>query len=94
MEKALEVLKEIEEFYNLVLARELATRKPVRKKVDEDLQSIYNRLDEIREAIAELEEAMKPKTCNGCIDEIISSNRCEFCIRTHPQDFYVAKDNT
>lgn len=56
MEKALEVLKEIEEFYNLVLARELATRKPVRKKVDEDLQSIYNRLDEIREAIAELEK--------------------------------------
>ena len=104
MEKALEVLKEIEEFYNLVLARELATRKPVRKKVDEDLQSIYNRLDEIREAIAELEEAMKPKTCEGCnnLEDIGKSYKyCkELCINiSHSTEMtfycirYEPKDN-
>ena len=80
MEKALEILKKYQK--NIASCRE---------KCDEDEAILW---DEINEAIAELEEAMKPKTCNGCIDEIISSNRCEFCIRTHPQDFYVAKDNT
>lgn len=58
-----------------------------------DMHNIYKSDPRIKQALEEVKEAMKPKTCEGCIDEIISSNRCEFCIRTHPQDFYVAKDN-
>lgn len=57
------------------------------------------------EAIAELEEinlsrrewyqkgyneAMGHKTCDGCIDEEISSNRCEQCVRL-ARDFYEPK---
>lgn len=58
MNKALKILKEIEEYYSLILARELATRKPVK--------TIDDRINSIQEAIAEIEEAMKPKSCSIC----------------------------
>ena len=47
---------------------------------------------DIDEAIAELEEAMKPKTCEGCKHQKIDIDRCDFCKRYY-SDQYDPKDN-
>lgn len=52
MEKALEILRKYQK--NIASCRE---------KCDEDEAILW---DEINKAIAELEEAMKPKTCSTC----------------------------
>ena len=46
------------------------------------------------EAIAELEEAMKPKTCDGCVreEEDMQDPHCAFCSRVCSDNFE-AKDN-
>lgn len=46
----------------------------------------------IKEAIKELEEAMKPKTCDGCKYQKIDIDRCDFCKRYY-SDQYEPKDN-
>ena len=56
---------------------------------------IHGELDkDINEAINELEEAMKPKTCEGC--KYVSQGRyrvpCDTCARTL-HDEYEPKDN-
>ena len=58
---------------------------------------------ELDEAIAELEEAIKPKTCEGCKWEqetnLITTkvgdkvDICTLCIRYEKQDNYEKKDN-
>ena len=51
--------------------------------------------EEISEAIAELEEAMKPKTCDGCIYENkdgVLNVECAFCLR-NSNDNFEPKDN-
>ena len=50
--------------------------------------------EELDEAIAELEEAMKHKTCDGCKYKNDYYKKCEVCKRNYEYfDFYVAKDN-
>ena len=47
------------------------------------------------EAIAELEEAMKPKTCEGCVYEDkdgVINVECAFCLR-NSNDNFKPKDN-
>lgn len=44
------------------------------------------------ERIRELEEAMKPKTCDGCKYQKIDIDRCDFCKRYY-SDQYEPKDN-
>ena len=44
------------------------------------------------EAIAELEEAMKPKTCEWCKYQKTDIDRCDFCKRYY-SDQYEPKDN-
>jgi len=46
----------------------------------------------IKEAKAELEEVMKPKTCDGCKYQNIDIDRCDFCKRYY-SDQYEPKDN-
>ena len=49
---------------------------------------------EINEAINELEEAMKPKTCEGCRYQNDYYKKCEVCKRNYEYfDFYAIKDN-
>lgn len=36
-------------------------------------------LEQVNEAISELEEAMKPKTCDGCEYEDVYHDECEVC---------------
>lgn len=47
---------------------------------------------ELDEAIAELKQAMKPKTCDGCKYQKIDIDRCDFCKRYY-SDQYEPKDN-
>lgn len=52
-------------------------------------------LDSHEEAIAELEQAMKPKTCEGCkhLDGVICKHdRGLYCVRQFEADYFV-KDN-
>ena len=48
---------------------------------------------DVYEAIAELEEAMKPKSCDGCIreEEDMQDPHCAFCSRVC-NDNYEAKE--
>ena len=51
---------------------------------------------ELDEAIAEIEEAMKPKTCEGCkhLDGVICKHdRGLYCVRQFEADYYEPKDN-
>ena len=92
--KALKILKEIEEHYNLILARELATRKPVKKTVDKDVQTIIDKIEELSEAIGELKELQKINTCIGCKWEGKSAALypCMNCIRSVDTDHYERKE--
>jgi len=45
----------------------------------------------IDEAISELEALQQHKSCEGCIDELILSNRCNQCVRI-ARDFYIKKE--
>ena len=48
------------------------------------------------EAIAELEEAMKPKTCDGCkfLNGVICKHdRGLYCVRQFEEDYFQPKDN-
>ena len=49
---------------------------------------------ELDEAIAELEEAMKHKTCKGCVHEVrdMQDIHCAFCSRSC-DDHFEPKDN-
>lgn len=47
---------------------------------------------ELDEAIAELEEAMKHKTCEWCKYQNTDIDRCDFCKRYY-SDQYEPKDN-
>ena len=49
-------------------------------------------LDSHEEATKELEEAMKPKTCEGCKYQNIDIDRCDFCKRYY-SDQYEPKVN-
>ena len=51
----------------------------------------FNNID-IASAIKELEEAIKPKTCEGCKYQKIDIDRCDFCKRCY-SDQYEPKDN-
>jgi hypothetical protein len=57
---------------------------------------IHGELDkDINEAIAEIEEAMKPKMCDGCkhLDGVICKHdRGLYCVRQFEADYFV-KDN-
>ena len=53
-------------------------------------------LDSHEEAIKELEEAMKPKTCDECkhLDGVICKHdRGLYCVRQFEADYYETKDN-
>ena len=57
---------------------------------------IHGELDkDINEAINELEEAMKPKTCEGCkhLDGVICKHdRGLYCVRQFEADYFKSKD--
>ena len=57
---------------------------------------IHGELDkDINEAIKELEEAIKPKTCEGCVYEEkdgVLNVECAFCLR-NSNDNFKPKDN-
>ena len=58
-----------------------------------DMQDMsYKVENKVLEAIAELEEAMKPKTCEGCKYQNIDIDRCDFCKRYY-SDQYEPKAN-
>ena len=42
---------------------------------------------ELNEAIAELEEAMKQNTCEGCKYQNIDIDRCDFCKRYYSDQY-------
>ena len=51
---------------------------------------------QIDEAIVELEEAMKPKTCDGCkfLNGVICKHdRGLYCVRQFEEDYFQPKDN-
>ena len=49
-------------------------------------------VNRIYQDLAKLEEAMKPKTCEGCKYQKIDIDRCDFCKRYY-SDQYEPKDN-
>ena len=73
------------------------------KKADEVIDQIFDEFgeqlkdkdDEIEILKCRIEEAMKPKTCNGCKheDNICTHGRGLFCIRGAEYDYYEPKDN-
>ena len=85
MEKALEILTYMKASIN------------DEEKMHEKLHSMSG--DELHtylfEAIAELEEAMKPKTCDGCSwSEDCCDHICGVCLRNDElRDMYEQKDN-
>ena len=51
-------------------------------------------VNRIYQNLEELEEAMKPKTCEWCKYQNDYYKKCEVCKRNYEYfDFYVAKDN-
>lgn len=51
-------------------------------------------VNRIYKDLEELEEAMKPKTCEGCKYKNDYYKKCEVCKRNYEYfDFYVEKDN-
>ena len=71
-----------------------ALEKIVEAKENMNIGYIEWANDCIDEAIAELKEAMKPKSCDGCIreEEDMQDPHCVFCSRAC-KDNYEAKDN-
>ena len=72
------------------------------KKADEVIDQIFDYFgeqlqdkdDEIDLLKSIVEEAMKPKTCEGCKYENDYYKKCEVCKRNYEYfDFYAAKDN-
>ena len=51
------------------------------------VSSMKQLIKETAEAIAELEEAMKPKTCEGCKYQKIDIDRCGFCKRYYSDQY-------
>lgn len=52
----------------------------------------------MKEAISELEEALKPKTCDGCMQNYNERlygdlTICDFCLRGNAGDKFKPKDN-
>lgn len=66
------------------MEKEICVLKNFRNILDATTDTDCTDLDN---AIKTIEYAMKSKTCDGCIDEEISSNRCEQCVRL-ARDFY------
>ena len=60
------------------------------KQMRDDTPCEWKELDE---AIAELEEAMRPKTCEGCEHEMLDADcfPCSYCTRSY-QDRYEPKE--
>ena len=70
----------------------------LRRVKDDGFTNLYNiNIDECIKEIedfSQLEEAMKPKTCEGCKYKNDYYKKCEVCKRNYEYfDFYVAKDN-
>lgn len=65
MEKALKFLKEQEKACNDYLGA-FTEQDLIDYEGDDEVEAIKQVLTEAQEAIVELEEAMKPKTCNEC----------------------------
>ena len=60
------------------------------------IDDLYSQLKRRDEAITELEEAMKPKTCDGCkfLNGVICKHdRGLYCVRQFEEDYFQPKDN-
>lgn len=62
------------------------------KIFDEFGEKLQDKDDEIELLKCRIEEAMKPKTCEGCKYQKIDIDRCDFCKRYY-SDQYKPKDN-
>lgn len=82
-------LKDNDEFLKGEQMKALRALKIVLKDTILTSQRAY-----LEEAIAELEEAMKPKTCKGCVHEVgdMQDLYCAFCSRSCDDNFE-PKDN-
>lgn len=71
--------------------------KELHSKDIHDLMELNIDHVKVYEAIAELEEAMKPKTCDGCYwseDDSCCDGICGKCLRNDElRDMYEPKDN-
>ena len=82
MKKALEILKEIKNQKPFVYILTSVWCRAL----------IVNESSKLDKAIAELEEAMKPKTCDGCkyLDGVICKHdRGLYCVRQFEADYFV-----
>ena len=85
MEKALAILKHLKWFHNEFKNEDLSEWT-----IDCD---DYNKIEE---AIGELEEAIKPKTCDACkfLNGVICKHdRGLYCVRQFEEDYFQPKDN-
>lgn len=97
MEKALKFLKEQEKACNDYMGA-FTEQDLIDYEGDDEVEAVKKCLIEAKQAISELEEAMKPETCEGCywqkmynINDIF--NHCDNCARNH-NDLYELKDNS
>lgn len=90
MNKALGILKEIEAQKHFIYGYTKVWCRAI----------VVNESNKIKEAIKELEEAMKPKSCDGCVYAQVkyytkntvwlkdtASERCKCCSRTHDDNY-------
>ena len=66
------------------------------KEAIKELREIVARVKAKNERIKELEEAMKPKTCEGCkfLNGVICKHdRGLYCVRQFEEDYFQPKDN-